>query len=105
MDCVIVLTTLPAEADSHALADALVNERLAACVSVAAPMESTYRWKGAVTTDSERQLIIKTTPERLLQLHARLRELHPYDVPEFLVLQASASDAYGRWVAAETIIQ
>lgn len=105
MEFIIVLTTMPADGDAAALADALVNERLAACVSVMVPMESTYRWQGAVTREHERQLIIKTTPARLRELEARLRELHPYEVPEFLVLQASASDAYGRWVANETIVQ
>jgi periplasmic divalent cation tolerance protein len=105
MDCLIVLTTMPADGDAAALADALVNERLAACVSVMAPMESTYRWEGVITRERERQMIIKTTPARLLELQARLRALHPYEVPEFLVLPSSASDAYGRWVADQTTVQ
>ncbi|MBI4476214.1 MAG: divalent-cation tolerance protein CutA [Acidobacteria bacterium] len=105
MECVIVLTTIPAEANGAALADALIAERLAACVSIAAPMESTYRWKGAITHDTERQIVIKTVADRLPALEARLRELHPYEVPEFLVLQATASEPYGRWVLDETIVQ
>lgn len=102
VDCLIVLTTMPADGDAPALADALVNERLAACVSIMEPMDSTYRWKGALTHDRERQVIIKTTVARLPQLQARLRELHPYEVPELLVLRAAAAEAYGTWLRDET---
>ncbi len=105
MDCVIVLTTLPGNADSAAFAETLVAERLAACVSVTTPMESTYRWKGAMTKDTERQIIIKTTASRLVALESRLRALHPYEVPEFLVVEATATEAYARWVREETIVQ
>ena len=100
---VIVLTTLGADADAATLARTLVEERLAACVNVLAPMISTYRWKGSIEQDGEQQLVIKTTPARVPALEARLRDLHPYEVPEFLVLPVSAgSDAYLRWVGENT---
>ena len=99
LDAAIVLTTIGADADAAALARTLVEERLAACVNVLPPMTSTYRWKGNVETDREQQLLIKTTMGRLGALEARLRVLHPYDVPEFLVLRVSAgSDAYLAWL-------
>ena len=66
-------------------ATTLVDERLAACVNVHGPMTSIYRWKGAVEHEAERQLVIKTTRARLPALEARLRELHPYELPEFVV--------------------
>ena len=99
-DIVIVLTTLGAAADADVFARTLVEERLAACVNVLPPMTSTYRWKGAVERETERQLIIKTTRGRVDALEARVRELHPYETPEFLVVAVTAGgDAYVRWVA------
>lgn len=95
---VLVLTTLGADADAEALARTLVGERLAACVNVLPPMTSVYRWQGEVARESERQLLIKTSPSRLDALEARLHALHPYEVPEFLVLPASGSAAYLDWV-------
>src|SRR4051812_22775696 len=83
---VIALTTLPADGDAEQLARQLVEERLAACVSILPPMRSVYRWKGAVESADERQLLIKTTADQLTALEARVRTLHPYDVPEFLVV-------------------
>lgn len=102
-DYVIVLTTLPTDADGAAFARGLVEERLAACVNLLAPMESIYRWDGNIETESERQLVIKTSRERVVALWERVRELHPYDVPEFLVLPiVDGNDAYLRWVGEST---
>jgi periplasmic divalent cation tolerance protein len=101
-DVSIVLTTLAATADAVTLARALVEERLAACVNVLPPMTSVYRWRGQVEQEQEQQLLIKTTPSRVAAVAARLRELHPYDVPEFVVLDATASAAYADWVREET---
>jgi periplasmic divalent cation tolerance protein len=102
-DYVVVLTTLPEDADATALGRALVEERLAACVNVLAPMESMYRWQGAVEQARERQLLIKTSRRRIVPLAARLRALHPYELPEFVVLAiADGSDAYLRWLGEST---
>lgn len=99
----IVLTTIGADADGAALARALVEERLAACVNVLPLMTSIYRWHGQVEQDREQQLVIKTAPERLAALEARLRQLHAYDLPEFLVLPTGGgSDAYLAWVRDST---
>jgi periplasmic divalent cation tolerance protein len=101
---VIVLTTMPADSaegriDAVTLGRTLVEEGLAACVNVLPPMESVYRWQGSVHQDAERQLVIKTRAERLDALQARLKMLHPYEVPEFLVLPVSAgSPSYLEWV-------
>lgn len=100
---VLVLTTLPADADGAAFARTLVSERLAACVNLLAPMESIYRWEGDVQRDAERQLIMKTARARVDALWQRVRELHPYDVPEFVVLPiVDGSDAYLRWLGEST---
>lgn len=98
-DAVVVLTTVGADADAVGLGRTLVDERLAACVNILPVMTSVYRWKGRVEQDREQQIVIKTTPGALPALEARLRELHPYEVPEFLVLPVTdGSDAYLRWL-------
>jgi periplasmic divalent cation tolerance protein len=94
----IVLTTIASETDAHALARTLIDEHLAACVNILPAMLSIYRWKGAVQEDKEHQVVIKTSSDRLPALESRLRELHPYQLPEFLVLDASGGAAYAAWV-------
>jgi periplasmic divalent cation tolerance protein len=101
-DLILILTTMPDDERAEQLARSLVDEGLAACVNVHAPMMSTYRWKGAVEHEAERQLVIKTTHQREQRLEARLRELHPYELPEFIVLNAGASEGYAAWVTAST---
>jgi len=98
-DYVIVLTTLPADADGAAFAQALVEGRLAACVNLLPIMQSIYRWQGAVEQETERQVLIKTSRLRVPELWERVRDLHPYDVPEFVVLPiVDGSDAYLTWL-------
>src|SRR5262245_14299568 len=96
---VLVLTTLPETHDAAAFARTLVEERLAACVNVLPAMTSCYRWDGRVQQDAERQLVIKTTRARVGSLHHRVAALHPYDVPEWLVIPiADASKPYAAWL-------
>jgi periplasmic divalent cation tolerance protein len=96
---VLVLTTIAAEADGPALGRALVDERLAACVNILPAITSVYRWKGQVEQDREQQVIIKTTRDRLAALEARVRALHSYELPEFLVIAAGGgAEAYLAWV-------
>ncbi|HZT75937.1 MAG TPA: divalent-cation tolerance protein CutA [Vicinamibacterales bacterium] len=96
---VVIFTTMPDDARTDELAHALVEERLAACVNVHAPMTSTYRWQGSIERAAERQLVIKTTRDRVDAIAQRLRALHPYELPELLVLPVEGgSDAYLRWI-------
>ena len=100
---VIVLTTLPADAESRAFGRTLVEERLAACVNLLPVMDSVYRWEGQVEHDTERQVIVKTSRDRVAALWERIRELHPYETPEFVVLNIQdGSDAYLRWIGDST---
>ncbi len=102
-DFVIVLTTLPVDVDATPIADALIGERLAACVNVLPPMQSTYRWQGTVEHDNERQVVIKTSRLRVDALWQRLRDLHPYEVPEFVVIPiADGNQAYLNWIGETT---
>lgn len=95
----MVLSTAPDETIADRLARALVEEGLAACVTRQSGWRSVYRWEGEVATADEVQLIIKTSRDRLPALNARLEELHPYDVPEVIALEAvGGSEAYLRWM-------
>jgi periplasmic divalent cation tolerance protein len=101
--CVLVLTTLPMDADLLAFARALVEGRLAACINVLPEMHSVYRWHEKVEEARERQVLMKTTRDRVQQLRERVRALHPYEVPEFIVLPIiDGSDMYLRWIAEST---
>ena len=100
---VIVLTTFPVDQDADHFARTLVSEHLAACVNVLPPMRSIYRWKDAIESADEHQLVIKTTAERLRDLEARVTSLHPYEVPEFLVLPVGdGSHEYLSWLSTST---
>ena len=102
-DYVIVLTTFPVDQDADGFARALVSEHLAACVNVLPPMRSIYRWKGAIESADEHQLVIKTSAARIRDLESRLKSLHPYEVPEFLVLSISGgSPEYLSWLLEST---
>ena len=102
-EVVVVWTTFPGESDPSAFSQALVSERLAACVTTQAGLGSVYRWQDNVEAVTEYQLTIKTTADRVAELERRVGELHPYEVPEFLVLPVSGgSVTYLEWIGAST---
>lgn len=96
----IVLVTCGSTAEARKIARALVEKRLAACVSiVAAPVESVYRWNGKVEKARERLLLIKTSVKRLKQVEEKVLRLHSYETPEFLVVTvAGGSKGYLTWL-------
>jgi len=97
--CCQVTTTFPDETRARQAATLLVTERLAACAQVAGPIGSTYRWDGRIETAEEWYVHFKTTSARAPDLQARLREIHPYDTPEIIVLPIAGGDpAYLRWI-------
>jgi periplasmic divalent cation tolerance protein len=96
----VLLTSAPPGV-AREIAAALVGEGLAACVSLLPGVRSVYRWEGAVRDDPETVLLVKTRVERLAALSARIVALHPYELPEQLVLEPSgASAAYVAWLEA-----
>lgn len=100
---VAVLITAPEEETARRIARALVEERLAACVNLLPGVRSIYRWQGAVEEATEVLLIAKTHAERVAALAARVRALHPYELPEVVTLPVTdGSEAYLRWVVAES---
>ena len=95
----IVLSTAGSPEEAARISHALVERRLAACVNRVPGVTSVYRWQGAIEESAEVLLIIKTAAEKLPELEAALRELHSYEVPEFLVLQVAAgSRSYLDWL-------
>jgi periplasmic divalent cation tolerance protein len=97
--CVQVSTTLPDRPAADRVATAAVAERLAACAQVDGPLQSTYRWQGAIETATEWNCRLKTTAERVPGLIARIRQLHPYEVPEIVAVPIADGDpAYLRWI-------
>jgi periplasmic divalent cation tolerance protein len=101
----VVLVNAPPEHGPR-IARALVERRLAACVNLIPAVTSFYRWEGAIQQDTESTLLIKTRRSLVAALTEAVKELHPYTVPEVLVLPASAersSAPYVSWVLAETL--
>ena len=98
---ILVLSTVP-ESESARIAETLVSERLVACVN-ATPVRSFYRWKGEICRDREELLIMKTRESLFARVMARVREIHPYEVPEILALPVwGGFEGYLRWVTEET---
>ena len=100
-DALVVLVTVPNAETAERLAEALVGERLAACVNVLGGVRSTYRWKGAVERDDELLCLCKTTRAGFERLRARVVELHPYELPEVVALPIAGGHApYLDWITA-----
>ncbi len=99
----IVLATAPDAGQAARIARELVERRLAACVNVLSGAASVYRWEGAIEESAEVLMIVKTTRARLAELERALLDLHPYDVPEFVALDAAhVEPRYQAWVRAST---
>lgn len=102
-EVVVVLSNAPDMLLAKRIAHMLVEEYLAACVNLGAPCLSMYMWQGELEGAEEVPLLIKTTRGRLPALTARLRELHPYEVPELIVLPvAGGLNTYMEWVREQT---
>lgn len=99
----VVLSNLPPE-HADKIASTLVEERLAACVNLL-PITSIYRWEGEICREPEVTALIKVGSAGVERLRARLRELHPYDLPEIVALPVDAQGSlaeYVQWVRDET---
>ncbi len=97
----IVFTTVANPEEAARLGRTLVEERLAACATVVPGVESIYHWQGQVETSAETLLLLKTGPDQVSALEARLHALHSYKVPEFLVVDVeSGSRGYLDWLEA-----
>jgi periplasmic divalent cation tolerance protein len=103
---ILVLSTAGSMEEGERIARALVGERLAACVNLVPGVHSVYRWRGAVQSDAEVLLVIKTVSERFDALRARVRELHSYELPELVCIEPSGGEEeYLAWIVAETQVE
>jgi periplasmic divalent cation tolerance protein len=95
----LAVTTVGGRTEAEALATALVERKLAACVNIIGPIQSVYRWQGDIERAEEFLLLIKTDTASLCPLERAVQELHSYDTPEFLVFEvAGAAEAYATWL-------
>ena len=104
METLLVITNCPDEESANAIALAAIEAKLAACVNILPRVQSVYRWQGKVESTSEIPLFFKSTAANYPALESRIRERHPYALPEIIALPLSHGlPAYLNWVAAETI--
>jgi periplasmic divalent cation tolerance protein len=98
-DCFQITTTLPTQSAAEELGSRLVLEHLVACAQVWGPISSTYRWQGKVEQSTEWFCELKTTRARLPAVRSRIRELHPYELPEIVALPIVDGDrGYLSWI-------
>src|SRR5256885_11405259 len=98
-DKLLVLSTAASQAEASRIAEELVERRLAACVNVVGRVQSFYRWEDKLQRAEEFLIIIKTITAHEEQLRAAIRELHSYDLPEFVTIQVEGgSQDYLQWV-------
>ena len=99
MSHIIVFCTCPVGESSHRIAEALVQEKLAACINIIAGIQSVYTWQGATEKSDEQLLLIKTRRDKYPELEARLKALHPYELPEIVAVSLDAAlPAYLKWI-------
>jgi periplasmic divalent cation tolerance protein len=96
----LAVTTEADQQRAQALARQVLEQRLAACVTLT-PLRSLYRWQGAIESASEVQLLFKTDSTHLAALQELVQRLHSYSCPEWLHWPASASPTYGQWLGGE----
>lgn len=102
-DYVVLLATAGSEEEAKTIADALVSERLVACVNLIAPVRSIYRWKGEVCDEQEVTMIMKTRTALIDTVAGRIKELHSYEVPEIIALPVLAGlTEYLKWIDEST---
>lgn len=102
LNVTLMLTTVPDEDAAEKLASGALAQRLVACVTRLGAVHSQYHWQGKIESGDEVQLLFKTSLARAAELEQFIQTEHPYETPEVLSWQVTASNAYGQWVNAET---
>jgi periplasmic divalent cation tolerance protein len=97
-----VITTTAKKVDAEKIAASLVEKRLAACVQIVGPVQSTYRWEGKVEQAEEWQCLIKSRQDLFPELEQAIKKIHPYEIPEIIALTITAgSNDYRQWLRDE----
>jgi periplasmic divalent cation tolerance protein len=103
-DYIQVVTTTEHRENADRIAQALVEQRLAACVQISGPITSTYRWQGKIETTQEWQCRAKSRADLYEKIEEAIRRLHPYEVPEILAIPIfSGNNSYFSWMEAELL--
>lgn len=99
----VCLTTVADLDQARRIARKLLDERVAACIQIDAPIESHYHWDGKDCCDTEYRLVIKTSTGQQVRLREVLREIHPYEQPQIVILESIDVDpGYASWVESQT---
>ena len=102
-EAILVMTQMPDRNSATALARALVEAKIAACVNVAAPVDSLYHWRGEIETATEVPVLIKTRSDRYAAVESLIRARHSYELPEIIAVPITDGlPAYLQWITAET---
>lgn len=105
MEPILVITHFPDKTGAIALAEALIDRHLAACVNVLGPCTSVYRWQGQVESADEIPVLIKTQQQHYVQVEQLIKMMHPYELPEVIMVPIMGGlPAYLQWIAHETLI-
>lgn len=94
-----VVTTISGKRGAEKIAKAVINKRLAACVQIAGPIKSIYRWKGKIETAKEWVCVIKTRKNLYKKVERTIKKIHPYEIPEIIAVPiAAANKDYLKWI-------
>ena len=105
MEPILIITNLPDRESAMALAQKLIEQRLAACVNVMASCTSVYHWQGKNETASEVPVLIKTLAQHYARLEQLIVSMHPYELPEIIAVPVTNGlPAYLKWIADETLV-
>lgn len=99
-----VITTVSKKTDAEKIGKRLIDKRLAACVQIAGPVKSIYRWKSKIETAKEFMCIIKTRKIFYKKVEKAIKKIHPYEIPEIIAMSiAEGSRGYLKWLSDETL--
>lgn len=103
LEPILVMTNFPDNKGAVALAEALIDQHLAACVNVLSPCTSIYRWQGKVESADEIPVLIKTLRQHYDRVEQLIKMMHPYELPEVIMVPIlNGLPAYLQWIANET---
>lgn len=99
VNIILVNTTFPDEKSAHTISEKLIEEGLCACIHLHAPVTSLYIWEGKLEKEKEIPATFKLAPQKEKVFRSVFLTLHPYDIPQYYMTEASASDSYGKWIS------